>query len=75
MLNQVIVVIPTVNVCVFENVYLNSSVKNCGCFKCVITFVISLVVFVHRIGKDMISCSLKGESRGVLMWVKVNTDI
>jgi hypothetical protein len=41
MLNQVIAVIPTVNECEFENVYLNSSVKNCGCFKLVITILIS----------------------------------
>jgi len=39
MLNEVIVVIPTLSECVFETVYLNSSVKNCGCFKIVITAV------------------------------------
>jgi len=31
MLNQMTVVIPTVNGTVFENVYLNSSVENYGC--------------------------------------------
>jgi len=41
MFNQVIVVISSVNECVFENVYLNSSVENCSCFKFVSTIVIS----------------------------------
>ena len=40
MLNEVIVVIPTLNECVFETVYLNSSVENCGFFKFVIISVI-----------------------------------
>jgi len=44
MLNEVIVIKPTLNECVFETVYLNSSVKNCGCFKIVITAVTSQVV-------------------------------
>jgi hypothetical protein len=37
MFNQVTVVIPTVNMYVVGNVYLNSSVKNSGYFKFVIT--------------------------------------
>jgi hypothetical protein len=41
MLNEVIVVIPTLNECVFEIVYLNSSVENCGYFTFVITAVTS----------------------------------
>jgi len=36
MLNEVIVVIPTLNECVLETVCLKSSVKNCGCFKLVL---------------------------------------
>jgi hypothetical protein len=41
MLKQVIVIIPTVNIGLFENVYLNNSVKNYGYFKFVIMFVVS----------------------------------
>jgi len=44
MLNEVIVIKPTLNECVFETVYLNSSVKNCGCFIFVIRAVTSQVV-------------------------------
>ena len=44
MLNEVIVVIPTLSECVFETVYLNSSVKKCGCFIFVIRAVTSQVV-------------------------------
>jgi hypothetical protein len=58
MLNQVAVVMPAVNECVLECV-LNSSVENCGCFKIVITFVISC--FVHCIANYVINCRLKGE--------------
>ena len=40
MLNEVIVVVPTVEESVFENVYFNSSVKNSGNFKLVTAFIV-----------------------------------
>jgi hypothetical protein len=57
----VIVVIPTVSESVFENVFLNSSVKNCGCFEFVITFFYCISCSVHCISNDMVNCRLKGE--------------
>jgi hypothetical protein len=62
MLNEVIVVVPTLNVCVFETVYLNSSVKNCGCFKFVFASVILISYFVHCVSNVKINCRLKKEN-------------